>query len=227
MKFFRAWEIAAPAVFLPLAYVLWLRRFDGDHLLTLAAVQIPVLFAYVIPGIGTNVLGLWEIRGRWRLGRFRPHHGFVFGSAASLMAVVALPEAAAGLGLWQVGRSAFVVGSVFAFWNWLYDTYAVKAGFLVVYNRPHYEQAGPEAIATDYAPVFFGSFGAVYGASLELLRYYLVARGRPELYGWLLVATNLLVLAVPVAAFAALSRWRHGSCGLRPYRGGEESRAAT
>ena len=226
MRFFRIWEIAAPAVFLPLAYFLWLRRFGGDHLLTLAAVEIPVLFAYVIPGIGTNVLGLWEVRGRWRLGKFRPHHGFVFGSAASLMALVALPEST-GLGLWQAGRTAFVLGSVFAFWNWLYDTYAVKAGFLVVYNRPYFENLGAEAVAADYAPVFFGSFGAAYGAALEVLRYYVFELGRVGLYGWLLAAANLFVLCVPVAAFVAMSQWRHGTSGLRPLLREEKPEAAT
>lgn len=227
MRFFRIWEIAAPVALLPLAYLLWLRHFAGDHLMAFAAVQPPVLFAYVIPGIGTNVLHLWEVRGRWRLGRFRPHHGFVFGSAASLMALVALPDVAPGAGLWQLARTAFVLGSVFAFWNWLYDTYAVKAGFLVVYNRQHFENAGAEAIATDYAPVFFGFFGAAYGVALELLRHHVVGLGRIEVYGWLLVAANLLVMVVPVVAFVALSQWRHGTSGLRPYRGDEQSRATT
>jgi len=43
---------------------------------------IPVLYAYIVPAVGTNVFRIWEFNTRLRLGRFRPHHGFVFGSAS-------------------------------------------------------------------------------------------------------------------------------------------------
>jgi hypothetical protein len=43
------------------------------------------------PGVGTNVLKVWEFDTRLRLGRFRPHHGFVFGSATAMLALLTVP----------------------------------------------------------------------------------------------------------------------------------------
>ena len=83
---FSIYQYAAPATLFPAGYYLWLQRLQHDHSLVLLTLSMPVLFAYVIPGLGTNWLKLWEIHPRWRVGRFRPHHGFVFGTATSLFA---------------------------------------------------------------------------------------------------------------------------------------------
>jgi hypothetical protein len=135
MRFFNVYQYLALAVLFPLAYWLWWRRCDGSHRCTLLLLAMPVLYAYIIPGLGTNWLKLWEINTRLRLGRFRPHHGFVFGSATSLIALLCAEPRPADFGTWDVFRSGFVMGSVLAFWNWLYDIYAIKAGFITVYNR--------------------------------------------------------------------------------------------
>jgi len=74
MHFFNVYQYAAPLVLLPLAYWLWLQRCAGEHRLAALALAIPVLFAYIVPAIGTNVLRIWEFNTRLRLGRFRPHH---------------------------------------------------------------------------------------------------------------------------------------------------------
>ena len=112
----------------------------------------PILSAYVIPGISTNRLKLWEFNTRFKLGRIRPHHGFVFGSAISLLALVCVDPPTVAFSMPALLRTAFITGSVLAFWNWLYDIRAIKVGFIVMYNRQHTEGQGPEAIATDYAP---------------------------------------------------------------------------
>src|SRR6185503_21299398 len=122
------------AVIVPLSYWLWLRRYDGQHAMAALAMSIPIVFAYVAPGIGTNVLRLWEFNTRLRIGRFRPHHGFVFGGATSLFGLACLWRPAA-YDLGEFFRAALVLGSTIAFWNWLYDIAAIKTGFLCVYNR--------------------------------------------------------------------------------------------
>ena len=73
--------------------------------------SLPITFAYVIPGIGTNWLRLWEFNTRFRLGRFRPHHGLVFGTATSLLAMLTL-EPGASTGVLGILRGGFVLGSV-------------------------------------------------------------------------------------------------------------------
>ncbi len=215
MRFFNLYQYLAPLVVLPLAYWLWLERSAGEHRLALLLMSMPVLYAYLVPAVGTNVLRIWEFNTRLRLGRFRPHHGFVFGSATSLIALACLPspgELAAGPML----RSAFVLGSVLAFWNWLYDVAALRSGFLKVYTRSYAERRGPEAVAMDYAPPIFGLFGAVYGAAIVVAEGLLGA-GDWSWYWPVFVLGNAACVALPVAGYVAWSYARAGESGLRSY----------
>jgi hypothetical protein len=214
MRFFNIYQYVVPVVLFPISYVLWLTWYDGDHRLVLLTLSIPVVFAYVIPGLGTNWLRLWEINTSLRLGRFRPHHGFVFGTAASLVTLLCLSPLPGPAGVMDVVRGGFVVGSVLAFVNWLYDIEAIRAGFITVYNRPFREGLGPEAIATDYAPVLFGTFGVCYGVAIRISHHVIEGLGRADLYWWLLGVTNLTTLIVPVTAYCLYSYVRHGTFGL-------------
>ena len=210
------YQYLAPAVLAPASFVLWQREYRGDLGLVAGAWLIPVLWAYIVPGIGTNVLKVWEFNTRLKLGRFRPHHGFVFGSATAMLAwLVHVPAQTA----FDVARSAFVMCSVLAFWNLLYDVMAIRAGILCVYNQPWFDGHGEAAIAMDYAPWFFGGFGAVYGLGLGTLEW-LSHRGAlswPVLTVALAVML-LLSIAVPAAGFVMQSRRRHGHWGTRPVK---------
>jgi len=123
--------------------------------------------------------------------------------------------------LWGVARSALVLGSVLGFWNLLYDVVALESGILRVYNQPWAEGKPAAAIALDYAPWFFGGFGAIYGAGLGALEW-LAASGSLAglvfaLAFTLLVASSLLL---PVAGYVLQSRRRHGHWGTRPVKKG-------
>jgi hypothetical protein len=216
-RFFNVYQYLAPAVLTPLAYWLWLDAAHGDHRAALWMVTVPVLFAYIVPGVGTNVLRVWEINTRLRLGRFRPHHGFVFGSATACIAWLAQP-AIEGQGVLAALRAGFVIGSVLAFWNWLYDVFALRAGFLCVYTRSYGDGRGAEAIAMDYAPPIFGLFGFGYGASAIL---GMAVRGEP---GWsatywiALAGSTTLCIALSVGGYIAWSYWLFGENGLKSYQ---------
>lgn len=210
MRFLNLYQYLGPLLLTPLAWWLWRDALDGDGSAAVAITALPILFAYVIPGLGTNWLHLWEFNTRLRLGRFRPHHGFVFGSATAVFAAVVLAPLPAEPNAGAVIRAGFVLGSVLAFWNWLYDIYAIEKGFLVVFNRPFAAGAGGAAIATDYAPAIFGAFGLVYGAEIPLLAWW-------SKQGALLPATALAalpLLVVPPLAFMAVNRVRYGDWGL-------------
>lgn len=220
MLFFRVYEVAAPTLLLPLSYFLWLQWYDHDHRMVALNLSMPVLWAYCIPAVGTNKLRLWEFRTRWRLGRFRLQHGFVFGAATSLIAVLCLPPPM-GEALWlELVRAGFVMGAVVGFCNWLYDIYAIRSGFIIVYNKPCAEGRGPEAIATNYAPVLFGVFGCCYGVLIRWTFYVLVEQGRHELYWPAFLGCNSVVLTLPVLAFVLHSYATSGTSGLKPYKGG-------
>jgi hypothetical protein len=215
MKFFQVYQYAAPLVLLPLSYWLWSQRYGGDHRLVLLALSLPVAFAYVIPAIGTNWLRLWEFNTRFRLGRFRPHHGLLFGAATSLFAVVTLSFPAES-SVAAMLRDGFVLGSVLAFWNWLYDMLAIQAGFIKVYTRKQFEGSGAEAVSADYAPVLFGVFGFSYGVSLRCLEFAALQSNR-WLATWLWPICLVVCLAAPVLAYVAVSYLRTGQSGLRSY----------
>ncbi len=218
MQFFRLYQYLVPALLFPLCYWLWLIRYDYDHRLTLLVLSIPIVFSYVVLGLGTNWLKIWEFNTRWRLGRFRPHHGFLFGTATSLFGLLCLGFPPIEFSTMEMIRSGFIMGSVLAFWNWLYDVHAIRVGFLVVYNRAYSENRGPAAIATEYCPVFFGFFGICYGVSIRSCEYYLAELGRFDLYWPLLIAWNVICLACPVAAYILLSLLTTGETGLRSYQ---------
>jgi len=67
----RLYPYVGPIVLAPLSLWLWLRAYH-DLRLALAAWALPIIWAYVVPGIGTNVLKVWEFDVSLRLGHLRP-----------------------------------------------------------------------------------------------------------------------------------------------------------
>jgi hypothetical protein len=204
----RLYPYIAPVILTPLSFLLWRSEYHGNVRMAIAALLIPVLWVYIVSGIGTNVLKVWEFDTRLRLGRFRPHHGFVFGSATAMLAWLA--HAGPAHDLWDVTRSALVMGSVIGFWNLLYDIKALQSGILRIYNQPWADGKGAAEIVLDYAPWFFGGFGAIYGAGLALMEWL------PNAYVAVVSITLALALVVPVAAYVCQSIVRHGHWGTRP-----------
>lgn len=219
-KFFNIYQYLTPLVLFPLTYWLWFRH-SGNHAFTLFVISIPVVASYVIPGLGTNVYGLWEFDTRFRLGKFRPQHGFVFGTATSLIAFLVADPAVATFSLLGLLRAGFIMGTVIAFWNWLYDLYAIKAGFIKMYNQPYAQGESPEAIATDYAPTYFGFHGICYGMAVYCAQYWLLTAGQWQLYWPLLAFWQAVTLAIPTIAYMGLSFKRYGHNGLKSFKSQE------
>jgi hypothetical protein len=211
----RLYALLAPLILAPLAFYLWWRVYRNLPQVLLAWL-LPVLWAYIVPAYGTNVRKVWEFDARWRWGRFRPQHGFVFGSATALLACLAHGAPASSLG--DVLRFAFVLCPLLGFWNWLYDIKALESGILRVYNPPWAEGAGAAAIASDYAPWIFGGFGAAYGLIIGALEWRVYLHGMP---GWLETASWMALglafaIALPILGFMRHSQRRHGHFGTRP-----------
>ncbi len=204
-----------PAILAPLSFWLWWETYRHDIRLTLLAWLLPIIYAYVVPGIGTNVLKVWEFDTRLRLGRFRPHHGFVFGSATATLAWLCRPGPTTSYG--DLLLLTLLTAAVLAIVNLLYDIKAIDAGLLRVYNQPWADGRDARAIALDYAPWFFGGFGLVYGAGIggaELLARAGAFSGAQ--FAVYFAAVLLLAIAVPVWGYRRRS-WRlHGHSGCRP-----------
>jgi hypothetical protein len=211
----RIYQYIGPLVLTPLSLALWLREYN-DPAQAVAVWVIPVLWAYIVPGVGTNVCKVWEFDVAWKLGRFRPHHGFVFGSATSMLAWLIHVDVAHSLA--DVARYAFVLSAVLGFWNILYEVKALRIGLLKVYNQPWANGEGPEAIALDYSPWFFGGLGAAYGVFITALELYSRTVGKLGVAETLVLSSAGLLwcIALPVLGFMRHSLKAHGHPGTRP-----------
>jgi len=220
---FEAYQYVAPALLTPLAAWLWWRHYDGNVALTAIALVVPIAYAYIVPGIGTNLLQVWEFDTRLRLGRFRPHHGFVFGSATAMLVLPAIGAPTPSLTMLDVLARGIAVAGILGVLNWLYDALAIRAGFLKVYNQPWADRRDAWSIASDYAPWFFGGFGLIYAAGLKLAEGALLV----ELDAGRSVAVGLAILAatltLPTLGYVIQSYARRGHHGCRPIMRAEPS----
>jgi len=213
---FEAYQYVAPALLTPLAAWLWWRHYDGNVALAAIALAVPIAYAYIVPGIGTNLLQVWEFDTRLRLGRFRPHHGFVFGSATAMLVLPAIGAPTPSLTMLDVLARGIAVAGILGVLNWLYDALAIRAGFLKVYNQPWADGRDAWSIASDYAPWFFGGFGLIYAAGLKLAEGALLAEpdaGRAVGGGLAILAASL---TLPTLGYVIQSYARHGHHGCRP-----------
>ena len=215
-KAFEIYGYAAPLVLFPAAVWLWWRHYDGSWPLVAIAVGVPVLHAYVVPGVGTNVLGMWAFNARLKLGRFRPQHGFVFGSATALLTLLVIGAPDVGAGVGGAMKVALAGAVLLLAVNWIYDAAALKHEVLEVYNQPWADGAGPWAIAGDYVFWFFGLFGFLHAGGLKLAEGMLLERPSWSIGlaagGAILAAT----LVLPAMGYVAASWLRHGHSGCRP-----------
>jgi len=211
----RLYQYIAPALLAPFSFYLWWNEYQNVPQVLMAWL-IPILWAYVVPAVGTNICKVWEFDVRWKLGRFRPHHGFVFGSATSTITWLIHGQQASSIA--DPLRLAIIICSVLGFWNMLYEVKALRAGVLKVYNQPWADGRGEEAIAFDYAPWFFGGFGAAYGLCIGVFELIVRQRGIPnttEAFAYVMTAL-MLCIAIPVLGFIRYSIRTHGHTGTRP-----------
>ena len=225
MNWIRWYPYIAPVVLTPLSLCLWWRSHPGQWLVLCVAWAVPIAWAYGVPGVGTNVLKVWEFNTRWRLGRFRLHHVFVFGSATSMLVwLVHPPQVSSG---WAVAQFALIEACVLGFINFIYEVKALQAQVLVVHNEAAARGLPAEAVAYDYAPWFFGGFGAAHGACLAVALWLVQAQPAwGQAWGGVLglgALSLVLCTAVPVLGFMQASLRRHGHAGVRPVHAASSS----
>ena len=220
---FEAYQYVAPALLTPLAAWLWWRHYDGNAALAAIALAVPIAYAYIVPGIGTNLLQVWEFDTRLRLGRFRPHHGFVFGSATAMLVLPAIGAPAASPTMLDVLARGMAMAGILGVLNWLYDALAIRAGFLKVYNQPWADGRDAWSIASDYAPWFFGGFGLIYAAGMKLAEGALLAEPDTTRAVGVGLAILAATLTLPTLGYVIQSYARHGHHGCRPIMRAEPS----
>lgn len=212
-KIFELYSYTAALILGPLSAYLWWKTYS-NYSQWLLAWLIPILWAYIVPGVGTNLCKVWEIKSRFQLGRFRLQHGFVFGSATSLI-------------VWFIHQPAqcisailiecFITCSVIGFWNVLYDILAIKAGVLCVYNQPWAEGKDTEVIVLDYATWVFGGFGFCYALVISSYEYIVFNYSPSFLFNCLFFVVGLIIcVTIPVLGVMAKSYKKYGHYGTKP-----------
>ena len=217
-RWFDVYQYAGPAILTPVAVLLWCFHYAGNAQLAAVAVAVPVLYAYIVPGIGTNVLKMWSFNTRFRLGAFRPQHGFVFGSATAVLAVLTIGEAKGAPTSGDMLASGLWTGVLLLAVNWIYDALALRHGVLEVYNQSCADGSGPWAIAGDYVVWFFGVFGVNYGAGLRASEGLLLASPTWSTAIAVIAQLTLVGAALPSVLYVAASWLKYGHSGCRPVR---------
>lgn len=217
-RFYNVYQFVAPLIFFPVAYWLWWQRYDGDHRLAALVMFVPVVSYYLLVGLGIIRFRMWRFNTWPTIRGMRPHHGFVIATAAALSFYLCLRMVPVGdTGVAGVFTAAFLGASVFGFWNWWYETYAIKSGFISIYTKLIADGATAEEAVTDYAPFFFGSMGACYGAFVKTAEDLLSAGREPLLYWSIAIGGGATMIVVPVLVYMIACRLRHGYWGLKSY----------
>lgn len=217
--FYQIYQFAVPVVLFPTAYWLWLGRLGGDHAVTSLVMFVPVVAYYIFVILGIVRMRLWEMNTWPTIRGLRPHHGFVIGTATGLFAYLSLrliPVEQGGVV--SILTAAFLVGSVFGFWNWWYETYAIKSGFISIYTKRIADGASAEEAVTDYAPILFGSMGACHGAMVKTAESYLLQSNDGFLYWTIAVTGGISLIVVPTCLYLVVHWRRYGESGLRSYK---------
>ena len=210
-KFFNIYQYIAFLVIFPLTVIVWYNSLSSIKY-TLLAISLPVVTAYIVPAIGTNVTGLWEFNSKkLMIGKFRIYHGFVLGSVTSLFGFLLYKIPSEYLNI----KYAIIFGLFIAIINYLYDAYAIKSGFIIVHNKPAYEGKNAFLIAADYAPIYFFFFGFIYGIYVEIIKYYF---NNPIKFSYLIILLmHISALILPTAIYAIASKIRNKTWGIYKY----------
>lgn len=218
-KLMLIYQIFSPIVLFPTSFFLWYSISNNNIKLALIAVLIPVIFGYVVPGLGTTVFKLWEFDTKFKLGRYTPFHGFVFAGPSAIFAWFCQTNTSGTISYLDIFKTGVVTASVIGFWNWLFDIDVIKCKFAIIRNKPAYFDKDPETIATDYAPGYFGTFGFCYGVSVSYGRMLLEKQHSSieELLFFLVAITACLI--IPVIFSILISYIKHGYPGIKPFEG--------
>jgi hypothetical protein len=217
-RFFSVYQFVVPLLLFPFAYWLWWERFDHDHRITMLVLFVPVVFYYIFVIIGVTKYRLWKMNTWPTIRGVRPHHGFVLSTAAALLVYLCLRMVPVEqTGILSVLTTACLGASVFGFWNWWYETYAIKSGFISIYTKKIADGATAEEAVTDYAPVLFGSMGACYAAMVKVAENLLLTDYSPGMYWLVAVVGGLAIILVPTGLYLLVHRIKHGESGLKTY----------
>ena len=166
-------DFILPLPLTALMLYLWYMR-TNSWSFSLYVILLPLLFGYVVPGIGTNVLKLWAFKWKFmRMGNYFIHHGFMYAPYFALSLYLTFGN---------IGQISFIQAATIVISNtflqcflttW-HDYWGVKSGMIEIYNRPYSEGKSAAEIILDYGPIAYALSGCTYAISCLVAYRYLL-----------------------------------------------------
>jgi hypothetical protein len=140
---------------------------------SLYVILLPLLFGYIIPGIGTNILKLWAFKWKFmRMGNYFIHHGFMYAPYFALSLYLTFGNTGE---ISFIQAATIVISNSFlqCFLSTLHDYMGLKSGMIEIYNRPYREGKSAAEIVFDYMPVGYVLLGCTYAVSCLVAYWYI------------------------------------------------------
>lgn len=182
-----------------MAIVWW--RFSGDLKVVAVAVLLPLVYGYVMPFIGINILKNWQFKGGWRIGGMYVHHGFMYASKLSFYGFVPLLILSDEMSVWAFNFSWLVITSIlYACTAWLQDHLSFAFGIVI------FPKSNMHLNVNRYALVCFSLIGLLYTIGLVICYHMNLKDSLTPSYTLALLTVQfLLMLIIPGLLFRFLS----------------------
>jgi hypothetical protein len=200
----RIWVYALPFPLFLIMYFSWF-SWSKSSAFALYVMLLPLLYGYVVPGIGTNLLRKWRFSGPWAVGSYYAHHGFMY--AANMSPLLFISFLGSSAFSWAMAlRILLCTAALHGFVLWIHDILIVKHKMVEIFNRPNAEGRSPEEIVFYYAPLCFFLIGLTYAASSLLAFWVFVVCGEvtPASLAALYLTGFALMFSIPSLAYRYL-----------------------
>lgn len=188
-------DFVLPLPMTALMYLLWYQR-TGSAPFSIYVLTLGVLFGYIFPGIGTNVLHLWKFHGPMRIGNYFLHHGFMYAPYLALVFYVAFPRETP-LTLGNVIRIVLCSALIQCVVSCHHDICGVTTGMIEINNAATRLKRSPVRIVASFGVVGFSLVGATFATSCLIAYHTILVRGASDLRTFaLLLAMGLALMGV-------------------------------
>jgi hypothetical protein len=198
-------DFVLPLPMTAVMFVLWRSR-TGNAMFAAYVLTLGVLFGYIFPCIGTNVLHLWKFNGPLRVGNYFLHHGFMYAPYLSLVFYVAFSE---GVPLTAGNRLRIVLCSAFVqcVLSCHHDYCGVSTGMIEINSAAARARRSPVEIVTDFGVVSFALLGAGFSGSCLIAYHFIVVKGNADSWTFaLLIAMGLALMGVAALQYVIKDR---------------------
>ena len=165
-------DFILPLPLTALMFYLWYLR-TKNLPFSLYVIVLPLLFGYIVPGIGTNILKLWAFKWKFmRVGNYFIHHGFMYAPYFALSLYLTFGDVK-DLSFLQAATIVISNSFLQCFLTTWHDYWGVKSGMIEIYSRPFSEGKSAAEIILDYGPIAYALFGGTYAVSCLVALNYL------------------------------------------------------